>query len=394
MAERVSQSKKPPQSGQRWFGVVDRLIPLLVLGAAFCMLRLLFGLLTKEYASFPLAPDGTPLTPAAQADLRQTAFLTIQVLAAAVWGLALLCFLRFYAHEEVALGFGALGVLFAVVLPWLARGDAPPEPGSVLAAVSYGLALIGRVLVALSLLRFAAGLSYHVFVRKPQSRRARFHKIERPVFTGKGSKAPPTAEQQAEKRERPSAFRHCWELSQCKGTLRVNCPNFREHTDCWKRGSGCQCDPGLASRLVEELELEIAGARSEFERRAAERMKENVTFRARQEAGKAMCRQCELFAEHQAHKFKALYWIAYPIAIAATFALLPLISGGYEWLMAVCDKLFGAMQILPDNRETFEAFVPPAAQYSLKPLFILGAGLIIVSYLIDGMDYLIFEVKV
>ena len=393
MAERPAKSKRSPKGGQRWFGVVDRLIPLLVLAVGLCLLRLLFGLITKEYASFPLAPDGTPLTPDQQADLRHTAFLTIQVLAGAVWGLALLCFLRFYAHEEVALGFGALGLLFAVVLPWLARGNTPPDQGSVLAAVTYGLALTGRVLIALSVLRFAAGLSYHVFVRKPQSRRARF-KIERPVFTGKGSKLPPTAEELAEKRQRPSAFRHCWELSQCKGSLRVNCPNFREHTDCWKRGSGCQCDPGLASRLVEELELEIAGARSEIERRAAERMKENVSFRARQEAGKQMCHQCELFAEHQAHKFKALYWIAYPVAIAATVALLPLINGGYEWLMTISDTLFGAMQILPDNRETFEAFVPPAAQYSLKPLFILGAGLIIVSYLIDGMDYLIFEVKV
>jgi len=388
MADKIERAKLigKPGSSERLLGVVDRIIPLLVLFAGLCLLRLLYGIITREFASFPQSPEGTLLTPQQQADLRHSVFLTTRLLAATLWLLALICFARYYQEEQWALAFGAIGVFFMLGMPWLV--GTPAGAGSLLDTVAWSLGVTGRLLVALSLLRFGVGLAHYVFVRKPRARRM---VVARPVFTaGRDHKADP----EAERPRRLSAFRHCWELSQCKGALRVNCPNYRQRSDCWKQGSGCQCDPKLASQLVAELDLQITSTGSEQERRAAERMKENVLFRSSQERRPELCRQCELFSEHQAHKFKALYWIAYPTAIAVTGASLPLIHRGYVWLLAIADRLFGAMQLLPDTQAALGPFITTTAEFSLEPIFILSAGLIIVSYLIDTMDYLIFEVKV
>ena len=373
--------------------VVDRLLPLLVVATALCLLRLLFGAITKEFSSFPLTPQGVKMTPAEQEAMRGGVIFTTRLFAVLLWATALLCFVRFHEEDTLALLFGGVGALLAFALPWLLQGDGPAERShDLLALTTWSLAMTGRLLLAVSLLRFGVGVGWRAFVSKPQARRKTLI-MQRPVFT-KGS-APPRREDLLEAKKRKSLFRHCWELSQCRGTLRLKCPNFRDQQDCWRRGSGCQCDPQLARGLVEQLDLEISNASSDQERRAAERMKSAVVFRSTREAGsRDICRKCELFNEHQAHKFKALYWIAYPVAVVITAALLPLIHRGYLWAYEATDRIFGAMQLLPNNKEAFAPFVTPGADYSLEPLVVFSLGLIIVSYLIDTMDYIIFEVKV
>jgi len=388
MAEKLEKKKpKPSERSSLLVGLVDRLLPLLVVAAALCLLVILYAAVSGQLASFPQTAKGELTTPVQQAAFRDHMGLVCRLLAVSVWLLALLAFARYYLLEEMALGFGSVGLLLMLGLPWLLQGTTGDGPGLV-PMVAGSLRVTGQFLLTLSLLRFGVGLSYHVFVRKPNERKGKFTHA-RPVFTHPERKA----KDPEEKLERRSLFRHCWELSQCKGSLRVNCPNYRSHTDCWKAGSGCQCSPVLARHLVEELDLELSHARSEEERRAVERMKENVLFRTKHDFHPELCRQCELLNEHQAHKFKALYWISYPIGIVVTTAALPLIHRGYAWAIKVTDALFGAMQLLPDNRASLEPFVSSMAEYSLEPVAVFSVGLIIVSYLLDAMDWLIFEVK-
>jgi len=191
--------------------------------------------------------------------------------------------------------------------------------------------------------------------------------------------------------ERPSPMRRCWELQFCRGSLRSNCPRFLEGISCWKARSGCYCDQGLATSL-----LNVVGARSrlevaeEFE--AAQRQTQALASSRRAvQKGKRPrppCGECPIYLEHQTYKYRVVSWFAYPAAAAIIGFTLVHINTGYDWLVTKLQWLG-----VPIDR-TGQGDVYYLPQWlSFQNVIVILVGILVVGILLHIIELLIFRFK-
>lgn len=120
-----------------------------------------------------------------------------------------------------------------------------------------------------------------------------------------------------------------------------------------------------------------------------------MTFQTKgvKEKGKAPCKTCPIYLEHQDHKYKTIAWLAYPVAAVAIFLAYPWIHQVYVWAVMGLEKVMSAVRILPPSARPGD--VPDwVLQSHVEWLIILCIGLLVVSYLLQFVEYAIYEWKI
>jgi hypothetical protein len=189
-------------------------------------------------------------------------------------------------------------------------------------------------------------------------------------------------------------MRRCWELHYCRGSLRDNCPRFLSGVSCWKKGSGCYCDQGLATRLLDELG---AKARAEYAeelesgRSRAQRARPTSRKSLKKQGKKAPCGECPIYLDHQKHKYRALSWLSYPLAAGIVGFSAEHIRLGYEWVEATLGSLLAKLQVLPHSisyRPYHEA-----SWFSAEGAAVLLVGVLLLGVILHIMEFAVFRLK-
>jgi hypothetical protein len=397
MGQRIEVKPKPKPSGIPSLGgtalyLLDRALMIVAVAVGFSVVYLLQAVISGAAGAFPNAPSGTPLSPAEQERLLHGLRLAAAVFMGGMWTITIVSIFRFRENDVAGYVGGLGGLLCYFALPWLVRSalmnrNQNPSAASDLMLASFGAT--GKVLLLTTIVYFAGKMVLRLatHIGKPGARPA-------PVIldsdAGEHKPVMPT-EKTAPRR---SLLRQCWELSMCRDSLRENCPSYKLGVTCWKRGTGCQCDPALAQRLIEELEFKLRGDLSEKERTARERMKEQLAYRIAEHQGSSYCHQCAVYNEHQFYKYKSFFWLAYPITAALVFLLLPFIHKAYRWIDTTLSGLLASLQMLPTSDEALRPFVHTVYNFNAEIIFIISTALIIAAYLLDLMDYAVFKAKI
>ena len=392
MAKRIqrrSRKPAPPSMIGAALYFLDRGLAIGAIAVSVAIFFLLAGLISGNIPAFPRGPSGAELSPAAQEHFLHSVRLALYVFMAGMWGVTLVSVFRFRENDVAGYVGGVGGLLCYFALPWLVSAslmhhNANPNAASDL--MLGGFRVTGKVLLLITAVYFAGKMVVRIANRPSRVRPAT--EAAAPVVT-EGQ-----PEQQVAKAPRRTLLRQCWELSLCRDNLRENCPSYKLHTTCWKRGTGCQCDPVLAQRLIQELELRLRGDLSENERVARERMKEHLSYRVVTHQGESYCRDCMIYNEHQYYKYRASYWIAYPITAGLILLFLPVITRAYHWLDDTIASMLSSLSMLPHSEEALRPFMRTVYNFNGEYIFITAIAIIIAAYLLDMVDYAVYHVKI
>lgn len=193
--------------------------------------------------------------------------------------------------------------------------------------------------------------------------------------------------------EPPSYIPKCWEMSRCRKQVRVICPNYIDHVNCWQRRCGCLCDREFATFLINiygtpETQIAIKSDRIAAIPGIATMRERLKRFQQERKwaAHKKLCVSCAVFLEHQEYKYRHLNWIGFPVTLAIAAALFPLYHEGYEVVAGQLDywaqQLFLVVK-LPDN------FHPQASTLVDSPfeyVFLFVLIILLASFVFDFTD--------
>jgi len=377
----------PPALAGTALYLLDRALMVAAVGVGVSVFYLLHALISGNAAAFPNTPGGEALSPAMREQLLHGVRVASYVFMAGLWGITVISIFRFRENDVAGCVGGLGGIICYLVLPWLVRSalmqhDANPNAASDLMLASFRAT--GKVLLMMTAVYFAAKMVTRIMRRPARAKAAA------PTMAESQPKDQP--EQKVERRQ--TLLRKCWELSMCRDSLRENCPSFKLGVTCWKRGTGCQCDPILAQRLIQDLEFKLRGELPDKERVARERTKEQLSYRIAEHQGESFCHQCPIYNEHQFYKYNRLFWIAYPITAGLVFLLTPIIHRAYRWIDDTLASMLDSLQMLPHSEEALRPFVTTVYNFNAEIIFLISAGLIIAAYLLDLVDYAVFRAKI
>jgi len=367
--------------------VLDRALLMAAIAVGGSIFYMLQALISGSAAAFPNTPQGNPLSPEVQQRFLHGLHVVSYVFMGCIWAIMVVSIFRFRENDVAGYVGGLGGVLCYFVLPWIVRSslihfNANPNDASDFLMGAFRAT--GKLLLITAAIYFGGKT-----IVRLATRRQRAPATTPPIVIDSDKPEKPVEKLS----RRRTLLRKCWELSMCRESLRENCPSWKLGATCWKRGTGCQCDPLLAQRLIEELESKLRGDMPDRERVARERMKEQLSYRVAEHQGDSFCRTCPIYTEHQFYKYRSFYWIAYPITAAIVFVLMPVIHKVYVTTDAALSKLLASVQLLPTNDEALAPFVRTMYHFDAEFIFVISAALIIAAYLLDLVDWAFFEAR-
>ena len=341
---------EPAKKRRIWLGLLDQGIWLFAVAAVLSLTYLMFILMSGGLAAQLIA--GSALDA-----VRRNVDIARQVFLWALWlGILAVC-IRHYRAEATGYMTLAIGALLWLGFPVLVRSKVPGTSARDLVDLATSMIesfqTSGGALMVLGILRAVIGRVILVSTA-PRSgaitRNARFASAmaqisEEPI----GGRA--------------SLMRKCWELHFCRGSLRVHCPRYLDQRACWKARSGCYCDQGLATRLLDtvgsKVKVQVAEEMQSVQSHARQAAKRPGTPPTKQKARrrpKPPCGGCPIYLEHQKFKYRVLSWLAYPAAAAVVGMVLTPIRDGYQYLdQYLGSVLAGAVAAVPYAQPIQEA---------------------------------------
>jgi hypothetical protein len=183
---------------------------------------------------------------------------------------------------------------------------------------------------------------------------------------------------------RRKLYEHCWDMPFCREFVRNVCPAWRKAKSCWRLKCGCYCDEQtiLKAMTSEAMDNEYA---KRFMQTLAQDKQNSPGVSASQK--RARCRRCVVYLEHQRQKYRVLSPMVFP-AVAIVFWVL------YSRLV----QLLGIVYAGTDRFVSFLTTHPQRAlggeQHVFTVLAIVWLWIVVLSYVLRGLEYLIFDLQV
>jgi len=192
-----------------------------------------------------------------------------------------------------------------------------------------------------------------------------------------------------------SLMRKCWELHFCRGSLRVHCPRYLEQRACWKARSGCYCDSGLATRLLDTVgskaKIQVAEEMQSVQSRVRQQQRRAAPARAaaRTKRSKPPCGECPIYQDHQKFKYRVLSWLAYPAAAGLIGMFITHLRDGYEYLDSYLGGvLAGSVAAVPYAQPLQEA-----QWLSAENVVIVLIGVFVAATILQLTEVVVFRMK-
>jgi len=374
---------EPVKKRPVWLGLLDQAIWLFSVAAVLSLTYLMFILMSGGLAA-PL------IAGSALEAVRRNVDIARQVFLWALWlGILAVC-IRHYRAETTGYMAIAIGAVVWLAFPALIRSRVPATSARDLVDLATSMVgsfqTSGGALMVLGFLRAVVGRVILVSTA-PRSgaiaRSARFASAMAQIS------AEPIG-------GRPSLMRKCWELHFCRGSLRVHCPRYLEQKACWKARSGCYCDQGLATRLLDtvgtKVKVQVAEEMQSVQSRAsqpARRPGPPPTKRTAKRRPRPPCGECPIYLDHQKFKYRVLSWLAYPAAAAIIGMIITPVRDGYQYL----DQYLGNLLASTTAAVPFAQPIQEAQWLSAENAVVVLVGVMVAATILQLTETLIFKLK-
>ena len=386
-------SRRSPRSASRAGGrsttPYSRLLDYMIVGvsvvAAASLAYLLFRLMSGALAA-PII-GGSALE-----SLTHSVSLARNVFLWTLWIAVVAAMVRHYRNESVGVITCLVGAASWVIMPVVVSAQVPTTAAPQLAGLGQSLVTSfqtsGGAMFVLGVLRIALGRIILLSMVPQTSAAMR--------IPGRAREMVASAE--AASVDRPTLMRRCWELHFCRKSLRATCPRYLEKVSCWRRRSGCYCDRGLATRLLEtvstnrrvevaeELRAGQVGAEPRAEAHAVRRPQPTSQKRKR-----APCGECPIYLEHQKYKYRALSWLSYPAAAVVVGLAYHHIRAAYQWVDWQLSEILSDMQVLPDTLT--DTPLEAASWLTAENTVVVIVGVITVGVILQLSEVAVFRLK-
>ena len=194
-----------------------------------------------------------------------------------------------------------------------------------------------------------------------------------------------------EKATRSRVYLFCWQMPYCRDYLREFCKAYEERRTCWRIKSGCYCDEDLVLRVMKRS---ATSKLSGFDQRFTGVGGKSDKLTPAQK--RQRCRQCFLYTEHQRQKYRILSPLAVPIVIGAMWLYLIPARTLLRKALAFTDQFAGYISFKPGAEQVVgnQWANAPATSSTVEGLFLICIGLIILTYVLRGLEYCIFDLQV
>jgi hypothetical protein len=373
----VRPKRRRPKGG--WVEALVPLVDTLVLfgaGLAVCCLGFLFyGLIRGDIAIFPSSvTTGQTLSKPEQELLIRNVIYATRLFSVAVWAAVLLALARHSTNTATAWIPALSGVGVYLLVPLLVAvvlEQQGLEGNQLTQHWTATFHMTGKVLIILAVLRGIAGLVMSVVQRS--SRNLSFGLEEEGA--------------QPIKIQRRALLPACWELERCREPKgQTTCPRHSERKLCWRKKTGCLCDRKVTDVVSKgAVGWTVAEAESHLWRLVQLR-----------EAGLNPCAECEIYEEHQHYKYRLFNWLAYPAGVAVVVLALPFIHVAYKWGSQKLDYLVQNIAFLPTvkSSQALEPFVNTVTQANVEWVVIVSVVILLISFLLDMIERVIYVWKV
>ncbi|HUT74838.1 MAG TPA: hypothetical protein VM221_08390 [Armatimonadota bacterium] len=343
--------------------IAEKALIAAVIASAAALAYLIYGVASHHITAFPKIPNSQQsLSFAAQAALARWVSTAAKVLAWGAFFAVMFALVRYHESSSATLAAGAVGGCLYVGLPALVGAALQMDYRSanlltdtiVLAAQASGKPVLA---VAAS---WGAVQVFLAATRWPQ--RARVPGGSRAVTVRPRSLIPA-----------------CWDLVRCRSAGNV-CPRLRERRSCWKAGSGCLCDLSLAEKMAQGAE--------------AWAHEEALAVRQSGARGRARCRTCPIYEEHQERKFRILQWLAYPATVGVMFAARIPLHQAYVRSLQFLHQAVATLKFMPDaTNPAMDAGGVQSMVLStnVEWVFLGCLCLLGISYVLQSVEHVIFK---
>jgi hypothetical protein len=178
----------------------------------------------------------------------------------------------------------------------------------------------------------------------------------------------------------------CWQLPYCREYLRKFCNAYEQRKSCWRVKSGCYCDEDMILRVMKRSSTSRLPG---FDQRYSEVAggKKSLTSAQKRER----CRQCFLYAEHQKQKYRMLSPLVFPATMLLMWIYLDPVRKALKFALDKTDTLAQNLQYGPAIANQWTN--AQATSETVMWLFLMCIGLVVITYLLRGLEFMIFELQ-
>jgi len=277
--------------------------------------------------------------------------------------------------------FNLLAEQIGLTLPPDNKPDPAHAPG-VISNLSGHCNTLGIYLTILAVLSLLFFFITQYREREAKKRRLRFQYID-------------PAGEPTKNTEKPGMAPKCWQMSRCRPSVRMTCPNYVDHITCWKRRSGCFCDRELANFLIGAVgrgeAQEVMDMQQRSSGQAINAMRSQMEGKGNRppwSEQKKRCHACPIYVEHQEYKYRNFSWTSFFITAAIAGIAWPFFDMGYKWMVDRLDSLLQNVGSIPGLTADAKLANSPFEYVLCGVLFLLLWG-----YIIDFLDMFFLEWK-
>jgi hypothetical protein len=194
-------------------------------------------------------------------------------------------------------------------------------------------------------------------------------------------------EKEREKKKKPKLYGNCWDMAYCRDFVKRVCPAFQTKRPCWRIKTGCYCDEHTILMAMASQGEENESYKGILHSLGLDGQSKKPKVSAK--VKRIRCRRCGIYAEHQRQKYRLLSPMVFPAVIFALY----LFHG----------QLFGYITTALQKTDQFVSFLSyksvASATYAsdghmLTNIVIVWLAIILISYTLRTLEYLIFDLQV
>jgi len=286
--------------------------------------------------------------------------------------------IRYYLDEETGYVLFIVGAVLRWGMPIIVGSSLPEVTAAAATLPAYVAAqysLVGTVSLVAAVPFLAVDLSRKLRGAKRRASRATMVR---------------TDEEEEIRKSRVALF--CWQMPYCRDYLRKFCQAYEKRKACWRIKSGCYCDEDMILRVMKRSSSsKVAGFDQRYSMAAGGATKGLTGAQKRQR-----CRECFIYVEHQKVKYRLLSPLSFPATAMLMYVYLKPVKAALHGALQLTDKFAGRLSYgaVPKDMLGSQWGASAAASGTVEWLFLLCLGLVVLTYLLRGLEYFIFDLQV
>lgn len=182
----------------------------------------------------------------------------------------------------------------------------------------------------------------------------------------------------------------CWDLPFCRDTEKKLCPIRATNKSCWRTGRGCYCDQNVILTLSGGNQYQASRGATGYMARSAATVSRPKSFSEKRE----QCLQCPVYLHRQGQKYKVLAPLSLVLSVGGLVYFSTQILSGYKSAMLALGQRLAGFSFGSGPGTSPQWATDLATNSGIMWLLIVVGGLLIVAYLLHGVEWVLYRLGI